>query len=296
MKKILALIIAVAPLLAGAVDPFDYTGQLQKSEMEREAVADDEEDVYMLLVGEAETAIAANDYYTAILRLREAMANEPGNPLNVMLLSNLGNMYMRVDQDSLAMQAFDDALRMAPSMTAIYGNRALLRLKVGDEAGALDDFNTVVARDSLNATGRYYRGMMALYSGDVVQAETDFHVLQRVDPASYNTNVALSSLYSRTGRELLAIPFYERLIAEDPSAEYYAALAGCYLAIDYLSEASATIQQGIVKYPDDAELYYYRAWLNNKRYMLDDAKADAAKAVKLGADPQRVAALFRKGK
>ena len=42
--------------------------------------------------------------------------------------------------------------------------------------------------------------------------------------------------------------------------------------------------------------YYYRAWLNNKRYMLDDAKADAAKAVKLGADPQRVVALFRKGK
>lgn len=294
MEKLILLIIAMVPLLARAVDPFDYTGQLQKTEMDRPVVEDDEEDVYMLLVGDAESAVAVGDYYTAILRLREAMQHSPGNPLNVMLLSNLGNMYMRVDQDSLAMQAFDDALRIAPSMTAIYASRGLLRLKVGDDAGALDDFNTVVARDSLNATGRYYRGMMALYAGDAAQAETDFHVLQRVDPSGYNTNAALSMLYSRTGRQLQAIPFYQKLIADDPSPEYYAALAGCYLAIDNLSEASATIQQGMERFADDAELYYYRAWLNRERYMLDEAKADAARAVRLGADPQRVAALFKK--
>lgn len=296
MKKILAVIVAMVPMLASAVDPFDYTGQLQKSEMERKDVEDDEEDVYMLLTGEADKAIAEGDYYTAILRLREAMRHDPGNPLNVMLLSNLGNLYMRVDQDSLAMQAFNDALRIAPSMTVVYSNRALLKLKVGDRAGALDDFNTVVVRDSLNATGRYYRGMMALQAGDVPQAEADFHVLQRVDPSGYNTNAALAMLYSRTARELQAIPFYEKLIAVDPAPEFYAALAGCYLAIDYLSEASATIQQGMENFPDDPELYYYRAWLNRERFLLDDAKADAAKAVRLGADPVRVSALFKKSK
>lgn len=294
MKKIFALILALVPTLGWAVDPFDYTGQLQKTEMDRPADDDDEEDVYMLLVGDAESAVAEGDYYTAILRLREAMQHSPGNPLNVMLLSNLGNMYMRVDQDSLAMQAFDDALRIAPAMTAIYANRALLKLKVGDDAGALDDFNTVIERDSLNASGRYYRGMMALQGGDPVQAEADFAVLQKVDPMGYNTNAALSVLYSRTGRELQAIPFYQKLIADDPSPEYYAALAGCYLAIDNLTDASATIQQGMEQFPNDAELYYYRAWLNRERYRLDDAKADAARAVKLGADPKRVAALFKK--
>ncbi|MCM1452520.1 MAG: hypothetical protein NC102_09680 [Clostridium sp.] len=293
MKNIFLALIALVPLLACAVDPFDYTGQLQRSEMERK-VPDDEEDVYMLLVGEAETAIAADDYFTAILRLREAMENEPDNPLNPLLLSNLGNMYMRVDQDSLAMQAFNDALAMEPSLTAIYGNRGRLRLKMGDDKGAFEDFNTVVAKDSLNATGRYYRGLMSLYSGDAAGAEEDFHVLQKVDPLGYNTNVALSSLYARTGRELQAIPFYEKLIADDPAAEYYAALAGCYLAIDYLSEASATIQKALEKYPYDPDLYYYRAWLNKERFMLDDAKADAAKAVRLGADPKKVAALFSK--
>lgn len=293
MKSILALIFSLAPLLALAVDPFDYTGQLQKSEMERQ-VDEDEEDVYMILVGEAEKAIAEDDYFTAILRLREAMSSEPGNPLNVMLLSNLGNMYMRVDQDSLAMQAFNDALQIAPAMSAIYGNRGMLKLKLGDNAGALDDFNTTLQRDSLNATARYYRGMMALYAGDAARAEEDFHALQQVAPSAYNTYAALALLYSRTSRELQAIPFYEKLLAADPSPEYYAALAGCYLAIDYLTEASATIQQGLEKYPNDPELYYYRAWLNKKRFMLDDAKNDAARAVRLGADPKRVSALFDK--
>lgn len=281
MRNFIAIILALVPALAFAVDPFDYTGQLQKSEMERE-VPEDEEDVYMLLVGEAETAITQGDYFTAILRLREALSNEPENPLNVMLLSNLGNMYMRVGQDSLAMQAFDDALLKAPSMTAIYSNRGLLKLKIGDEQGALADFNSAIDRDQGNPTARYYRGMLALYAGEMDRAEEDFHVLQQADPSGYNTNVALSSLYSRTGRELLAIPFLEKLIAADPSPEYYETLANCYLALDYLGEASATIQQGLEKFPNDPELYHCRSLLNEKRFMFDDAKADEAKAKKLG--------------
>ncbi len=45
-------------------------------------------------------------------------------------------------------------------------------------------------------------------------------------------------------------------------------------------------------YSYDAELYYYRAWLNRDRYRLDEAHADARKAIELGANKNKVDALF----
>ena len=50
----------------------------------------------------------------------------------------------------------------------------------------------------------------------------------------------------------------------------------------------------MAKCPDDPELYYYRAMLNRDRFLLDDARADADRAVSLGLNPARAAALFAK--
>ena len=52
------------------------------------------------------------------------------------------------------------------------------------------------------------------------------------------------------------------------------------------------IEGGLKRYSHDPELYYYRAWLNRDRYRLDDARADAAKAVEYGASKAKVDALF----
>jgi tetratricopeptide (TPR) repeat protein len=112
-------------------------------------------------------------------------------------------------------------------------------------------------------------------------------------PDAHDTAVALSSLYSLTRRDKEAIPYYKRLISVEPSPEYYASLAGCYLATDNITEAAATIAEGLSKYSNDPELYYYRAWLNRDRLLLDDAKSDARRAIALGASPDKVNELFK---
>lgn len=252
----------------------------------------DEEDVYFLLMGQADQAIKDEDYPEAERRLVEAMAIEPDNPSNVLLLSNLGMVYSYMDRDSLALQAYDEALRRAPEMTTVLQNRARLHLKMGNDLDAFSDFSAVADRDSLNAEARYYRGMIALYGGKLDQATADFDILSTVAPDSYNTWSALAALYSLTERSARAIPYYIKLIEADPSPEYYSALAGCYLAEGRLSEASSTIADALKLYSHDPELYYYRAWLNRDRYLLDDAHADAALAVRYGADPRKVARLF----
>ena len=252
-----------------------------------------EEDVYFILAGEADQAIADGDYATAERRLVEAMGVDPQNPSNVLLLSNLGMVYGYMDRDSMALTVLDEAHRRAPQMTTVLHNRARIHLKMGHDRDAYEDFSTIINRDSLNTEARYYRGMIALYSGNMPIAETDFTVLESQRPQAYETAAAMATLYSLSRRDKEAIPYYRRLIELDPSPEFYAALAGCHLALGELSEAAEVIADGLKKYTHDPELYYYRAWLNRDRYLLDQAHADADIAIRLGADRTKVSALFK---
>lgn len=260
----------------------------------RAAEPGDEERPYYILMGEAEKAIADENYEEAAARLIDAMAVEPENPGNLLLKTNLGIVYSCLDRDSLAIATLDDVTRKAPNMSVAILNRGRIRLKLNDNEGALADFSRVISIDSLNADARYFRGMMALYGGDRQTAEDDLEVVKKIEPDRQRTLAALGALYSMTGRNREAVSCFEKLIESESSPEYYANLAGCHLALQNLSDASRVINDGLKLYPRDPELYYYRAWLNRDRFRLDDAHEDAKLAIKYGASPQRVNNLFRR--
>lgn len=280
-RKFIILIIVIFPVLMIAQP------QVQNK------VPEDEEDVYFILSGEADKAISSGDYPTAIARINDALMIAPDNPTNVLLLSNLGILYNYLDQDSLALDAFDRANLIAPSMTIVLVNRGKLHLKMGNDADAFEDFDKVVERDSTNTDALFYHGIMALYGGKLSVAEHDFKCLEAVAPDTKNTAVALSTMYSMTGREAQAIPYLQRLVEIDPQPEYFSNLAGCYLVLDRLSEASALLNEAVRKYPDDPEVYLYRAWLNKKRYLIKEAREDADTAISLGVDPRNVERLLK---
>lgn len=252
-----------------------------------------EENPYFLLVGEADAAIEQCDYLAAVLRLKEAISIEPENPSNALLFSNLGMVYNLLNQDKLALDAYDKSLEIAPSMTTVRNNRALLKLKMGLDDEAFADFGMVIEQDSLNTVARYYHGMLSLYDKELEAAENDFSVLKSVNPEGKTTNMAFATMYSMTGNEREAIRCYKKLIEDDPAPEFYSGLAASYIALDDFANASAIIAEGLERCGDDPELYYYRALLNKRNYLLDDAKNDAKKAVELGADKKRVDEIFK---
>lgn len=253
-----------------------------------------EEDPYFILMGEAEKAIAEENYEEAAARLIDAIGLKPGNPSNLILMSNLGMVYSCLDRDSLAIATLDDVCQKAPKMTAAIMYRARIKLKINDTEGAYNDFSRIIELDSANTDARYFHGMMALYGGKKDIAEEDFKVLEQKQPTRIKTYAALGTLYSMTGREREAVKYLTKLIEVDPNPEFYAALAGCYLVLEELSEASSVISDGLKLYSQDPELYYYRAWLNRDRFRLDEAHEDAKRAISLGASPERVNALFVK--
>lgn len=257
-------------------------------------VPDDEEDPYYILCEEADRAIAAEDYETAAVRLLEAMSIHPTFEGNVLLMSNLGMVYSCMDRDSLAIATFDEALRRAPGQRTVVANRARVLVKMGRDREAFRDFSTLIEADSLNLDARFYRGTIALYAGNLATAEGDFAVLLRESPESTATAEALAALYSLTGRDREAVPYLKRLIAIEPSGEYFATLAGCYLAMDYLNEASEVIGEGLEKFPNDPELYYYRSKLKRARFLFDEADADLQRALTLGLSPKKAEELKQK--
>lgn len=245
-----------------------------------------------ILMEEADSAIAGADYDRAAARLLDAIAVCPDCPDNALLLSNLGMVYAYSGRDSLALATLDQALATWPGLRTAIANKGRLLLSMGRDAEAKAAYSSLIELDSLNIDARYYRGMLALYSGDLETAEADMTVLRDSMPDSTPTARALASLYTMTGRHELAVPYYRQLIREEEAPEYYAMLASCYLTDSELTEASAVIGEGLAKYPDDGELYYCRAWLNKLQYRTAEATADARRAQSLGVPRARIRALL----
>ena len=237
----------------------------------------DEEDPYYLLSGQADKAIADGDYESAAARLLEAMSIRPDAPENVMLLSNLGMVYSYLDRDSLALATLTRALDKAPSMRTVLANRA--------------DLDRLVATDSLNAQGRYLRGLLALAANDDSIASADFDVLEKLDPEGLATAIGKASLLTKHGRAAEALPYLRRMASLDPQPEHYAVLAETLLSLGNLSEAGETIKTGMEKYPDNADLYFCRAKLHRDLYELDRAREDAKKALRLGIPRDKIKEL-----
>lgn len=244
-------------------------------------------DRYMQLINEADSAIAECRWLDADSLMLDAMRLDPGNPTNVLLMSNMGIVRLNAGQDSLALEILNQAHRIAPVSVTVLSNRARVLQSMGRNAEAFYDYTRILELDSMVVEPRFMRAMMALSGGDLTTAERDCDVLQRHYPGHRQTMEALASLYTATNRPLDAIVQYTKLINKSKDVEYYRGRAACYLMTDQLDEASTDIAEWLSITPDDAEAYIYRAYLNKRRYRNADAEADVQQARKLGIDPVR---------
>lgn len=244
-------------------------------------------DRYMQLINEADSAIAECRWLDADSLMLDAMRLEPGNPANVLLMSNMGIVRLNAGQDSLALDILNQAHRIAPVSVTVLSNRARVLQSMGRNAEAFYDYTHILELDSMVVEPRFMRAMMALSGGDLITAERDCGVLQRHFPGNRLTMEALASLYTATNRPLDAIVEYTKLINQSKDVEYYRGRAACYLMTDQLDEASNDIAEWLSITPDDAEAYIYRAYLNKRRYRNADAEADVQQARKLGIEPAR---------
>lgn len=244
------------------------------------------------VVERADSAIAHSEWAEAESLLAEAISLRPGDLGNMLLLSNLGIVRHQMGNDAGALEALTDAHHIAPASVTVLNNRARVYLSMGRKEEAVADYENVMRLDSTLSEPYFYRGMVSFSIGDLEAAEVDFEHLRAMAPDAETTLVALAALHTARGENESAVEEYGRLVAMSPAAEYYSGLIENQLALDLLAEASETIAAAMERYPVDPEFYILRALLNKKRYLYDEVRSDARRAVSLGANAQQVNALL----
>ena len=246
---------------------------------------------YMQLIEWADEAVAKSNWERAMACIQEAMHTEPSNPLNIMLLSNLGMMQYYAGEDSLALHTLSEARAIAPASTVILTNRARVLTGMGRTDDALRDYDMILDMDSTCANAYADRASLFTALNRFQEAENDAVKFRALRPDDSHGSLLLAVIYSNTGRAADAIPLYTELIAAHPEAVYYSARAMCRMLGGEFFEAADDIARGLELDPDDGELYFSRAYLNHLRFRDADRDADAARALTLGIDPARVKAL-----
>ena len=247
---------------------------------------------YMHYVEQAEEAIGKRKWPLAIAYLQEAMQSEPGNPQNILLLSNMGMLQYYNGEDSLALRTLTEARAMAPASVVILANRAEVLTGMGRYDDALADYTRIIGMDSTYAAAWLERAAIELRQGKLVEAEGDIARLRELRPGDRQGKLMQAVVFAATGRPDEAITLYNDIITEKGESVYYSARASCYLQKSDLLSAAEDIAKGLELDPDDGELYYCRAWLNRLRFRDEDALADAKRAIDRGVNPMRVKALF----
>lgn len=258
------------------------------------ALAADAESQYIKLVERADKAIADGDYKQAISLLGEALRSEPDNSGNVMLLSNIGMLHYYTGNDSLAIHTLSLAHDIAPQSVTILSNRAKVLKETGHYAAAIADYDAITQIDSTLFLPHLNKGVIYLSAGDIDRATDELRRVEAMTDAtrSLECSAALAWLASATDNTTDALKYYSALIALEPSAEFYAARALCFVTQENYPDASTDIAEALRLDPDCAEIYVARACLNKKMYRNDDSLADAQKAIQLGANPARIRALL----
>ena len=246
---------------------------------------------YLELVGDADKAIAESRWDDAIELLDRAMRENPSNDMNVLLLSNTGMLNYYAGRDSAALARLDMAHRMAPASVTVLCNRARVHTSMGDLERALRDYDTATALDSTAIEPYYYRGMILLAVNDTLAAR-DMQTLGRLAPDNLMTHRALALYDSECGRWQEALPHYNVLIDNEPTAVNYADRAVCRLKTGDYTGASNDISLGIEADPECADLYVARALYEQLCYRHDTAMDNVRRAIDLGASQARIKALL----
>ncbi|GHT30306.1 hypothetical protein AGMMS49574_09650 [Bacteroidia bacterium] len=249
---------------------------------------------YEELIEKSYAYLEKDDLLAAEMSLREAMRQEPGNPNNYALLTNLGTILRREGKKEEAIFSYTAALSRYPKSTMILENRASLYLEMGETEKALNDYNMLLLEDPINQEALYARGMIFLQQKNFLWAEQDFDKMLEVNEASLYARMGHAILEKMRGNYDESERIYNYLIDKLPREwQLYRGRADLYFMAGKNSRAMTDVNRLFIETEPDADLYVLRGKVKLAQYERDSASKDFQKAKELGYDPQIIEELIR---
>ena len=248
--------------------------------------------VYFALVDSAQHCINSQNWGGAEAFILRAIASEPHNENNSLLLSNLGTLQRYQGKFAEALKNYSMALDLTPNAVTLLHNRAALLVTLDSLPRAQRDYERIMQLDPADTEARYDHGMVAFEMGEVTTARDDFEWLLRLDPMSWQGHHGMAMLHKAVGDYEKAVSHLSDAIKVAPSAALLGHRADCYLMRRRLADASEDIAQALQLDAEDPFLYVLRAKLNKLRYNFEDVKRDMELAEKYGISKSVVKQLL----
>lgn len=256
-----------------------------KSKVDDAQVDIDTTTTYFKLIDTAQVYIKGQDWSKAESYIMKAIINEPSNPNNSLLISNLATLQWHQGKLQEAVKNYSLALDLTPNAIALLSNRAALYVKIDSIEKAKADYRKIVKLEPSNEEARFNLGMIELGEKHFKEADAQFEEILRYNPGSALASKGKAFLNKGTGNYEKAAQYFSDIIKVNPSASLLANRADCYLMTRRLNDASIDIANAIELTPDDGYLYLLRAKLKKMRWEEEDAKKDVQLAIEHGVDP-----------
>lgn len=243
---------------------------------------------YYQLVDSADRRLALKQWTLAEEALKNALREEPGNPGNTLLFSNLGVAQMEQGKATEALQSFSLALTRAPKSTVILTHRTRVLISLGRDKEALGDLGAILAIDSINEWALQTRGLIRLQSagGENRERFDDFRVLARNHAENPWGWFGLGVECEEKGEEAMAVEYYRKAYGLGHDAEISFRLAMLLLKRNDIPETMALLREALKENPTDGNLYAAMGWAHKKTYQTEESAADLKLARQYGASPE----------
>lgn len=240
---------------------------------------------YEELVSKSADYLEAKEYAAAEETLKLAMRQEPGNPSNIFLLSNLGTIQRELGKYGEAIISYNSALSKYSNNTLVLLNRAALFCEIDSLEAAKKDYGIILSYKDDNVEALYRRGLIFLTEKNYLAAENDFANILSINPDNDLAQNGLILVMKSRKEWTQAEEKYTDLIFNNKNkADFYIGRAECYLELNKLARAKSDLQKAIELKSEDPVLYILRGRLNLKQFDKFSASQDFQKAQKLGAD------------
>jgi Flp pilus assembly protein TadD, contains TPR repeats len=178
------------------------------------------------------------------------------NPNSWMTHYNLGLAYSREKNFETAEREYTEALKYddykSRDHAMIYNNRGLVRMALGKNAEAKNDFLKALEIEPGKAEPRANLGALLFEEGSYAEAEKQFQLGLQTNPSDASLNFNLARTQAKMSRHREAVSIYENLLNQmrrkgDAELMYYAAVSYAEIgekdkALDLLNKAEKIAQ------------------------------------------------------
>lgn len=251
---------------------------------------------YMGWVDRSAGYIEQNRLDSAAIALQKAMALDPANDNNPVLLLNLGIMQRQLGHHDDAFISFTAALANNPLPAVVLHNRASLLCDMDRFDEAMEDYNFLVREYSRDVEALYRRGLLHLEKNDRASAEADFKASLAIDPDNMFTKLSQALLYKLDDNWEEAEKVYSGLIKSSASVDpsFFMNRAECYVNTDQFFKASADLRAVELSQKDNPYFYVLRGRIRLGQYDKVAARADFNQAKEQGYDADIVKGWLKK--